>query len=404
MAKAKISNSILILIVVIASCSNTHTAPAVSAPDDAKKTDTVITRDISSLVKNASTSQYNNFARFIAGLNQLNENSYTKTQKDSVWIRHSLKLNAKWNLMTRLRTAKLNTWAATELPAPMRESEVLFYPFSGADILNANLLFPKAKSYYMFGLEPVGNLPDVLLNTSRRDSLQHYFNALNVSLNSLTNFSFFRTKSMAVDFNADELNGTIHLMLLFLSRNNNTIADIRYVYIDDNGLQKENNEKKIKHNDGVEITYIDTLKMVHTVTYYSVNLDNAHLDKNKGLQDYIKNLGSFNTYLKAASYLMHNASFSKIRADILDQTKYLLQDDSGIPYRFFNDKNKWKASLFGMYVPPIPLFANYNQADLNQAYKDSTIIHKPLNFGIGYNFNQSNLMLFEKNNFSAPGF
>ena len=393
----KITNSsfgILPAIVFLVACSNPSQPPKQAAVE--QKTDTVITRDNNKKIANAAISQYNYFARFIAGLPQTRENNYSKLEKDSVWIKHSNKLSAKWSLMTRLRTAKLNSWAAIEVPAPMRESETLFYPFSGADILNANLLFPKAKSYCLIGLEPVGNLPDVLVNTGSRDSLQRYFNALNVSLNAITNFSFFRTKSMAVDFNADELNGTIHLMLLFLSRNNNTIADIRYIYIDDKGVQQANIERKVKQNDGVEITYLDSAKQQHRVSYYSVNLDNAHLENNQGMQQYIRGLGGFNTYLKAASYLMHRASFSVIRADILDQTKYLLQDDSGIPYRFFSDKNKWNANLYGVYVPPIPLFSNYYQADLNEAYKDSTNTHKPLNFGIGYNFRQSNLMLFEK--------
>ncbi len=389
------SRAILFFMIVIVSCSS-NTASITPVTPTTPKDSSQVPRDLTLLIQNAKTSQYNNFASFIAGIAQTQENNYSKTEKDSVWIKYALKLNSKWNLMTSRRTAKLNKWAEKEIPQPMRNSEVLFYPFSGADVLNANLLFPHAKNCYMFGLEPVGFLPDLLVNTNNGDSLQRYFDALNVSLNAITNFSFFRTKSMAVDFNADELNGTIHLLLLFLARNGNDIADVRYVYIDDQGKQQENLHQKVKKNDGVEIVYVDSAHQSHIVTYYSVNLDNAHLSKNTGMASYIKNLGGFNTYLKASSYLMHNASFSMIRTNILDQTKYLLQDDSGIPYRFFNDKNKWNASFYGVYVPPIHLFENYMQPDLKTAYQDSTANTKPINFGIGYNFKQSNLMLFEK--------
>jgi hypothetical protein len=393
----KASKYLFLLIAVIASCSNTPTPPenpTPVAPVDTPQPEIKPAKVVS--VKDAATSKYNCFARFIAGMHQKEVNTYSKTEKDSVWIDYAAKLNAKWTLMTNRRTAKLNTWAGQEVPKAMRESEVLFYPFSGADILNANLLFPKAKSYYMFGLEPVGYLPDVLLHTNQRDTLERYFNSLNSSLNAVTNFSFFRTKSMKVDFNSEELNGTIHLILLFLARNGNAIADIRYVYIDENGVQQDNMDRKVTHNDGVEITFADPEMQAHTVTYYSTNLDNNNYGSNNGMQAYIKGLGTFNTYLKAASYLMHNASFSAIRGTITGQTKYLLQDDSGIPYKYFSDRNKWNISLYGVYVPPIPLFSNYNQKDLDSAYRDSTIMRKPLNFGIGYNFNQSNLMLFEK--------
>jgi len=199
-----------------------------------------------------------------------------------------------------------------------------------------------------------------------------------------------------VDFRTDELNGTIHLMLLFLARDHNIIANIRYVYVDDHGIQKENQNREIRKNDGVEILFLDTNMIPHTVTYYSVNLDNANYGSNAGMQKYIERLGTFNTYLKAASYLMHRINFSIIRSTILARTKYLLEDDSGIPYRFFQNKDQWKANFYGVYVRPIPLFSNYYQPDLDSAYKDSTNYRKSLNFGIGYNFKQSNLMLFEK--------
>ena len=121
----RIFNLILLLVVVGVYCSSN--APTKNGTDENQTpSDTIAKpRDVSALVGQARTSTFNNFARFIAGLPQLQE----------------------WNLMTSKRTAKLNVWAAQEVPGSMRSSEVLFYPFSGADILNANLLFPNTKSY-----------------------------------------------------------------------------------------------------------------------------------------------------------------------------------------------------------------------------------------------------------------
>lgn len=395
MSPVPIHKLLFISICIIFSCSNTtHEAPAVTTTpvSDTLKNGTS-GRNVSALL---SPEQCNQFARFIAGLPQETTNKYSPLEKDSVWIKHAQRLNSKWNLMKARRTSKLTAWASREVPEAMRNSDVIFYPFSGPDILNANLLFPQAKSYYMFGLEPVGNLPDVLLNTQKNDSLKRYFNALNVSLNAITNFSFFRTKSMDVDFKAEDLNGTIHLLLLFLSRNGNEITAIRYVSIGNEGVLLDNSHRKTKQNEGVEISFTDSLHTSRKVTYFSVNLDNTHFNTNKNLQAFITKLGTFDTYLKAASYLMHNASFSGIRAAILAQTHQLLQDDSGIPYRFFSDKTQWEVTLYGKYVPPIKLFSNYYQPDLNKAYNDSTMTRKDLNFGIGYNFNNSNLLLATK--------
>lgn len=393
MSSYQLPKFLFISLCVIFSCSNTtheqpvtaNTSDSLKAQSGAKETPALLTPE-----------QCNQFARFIAGLPQLSPSKYSPLEKDSVWIKHANRLNSKWNLMKARRTDKLVNWAAREVPEAMRKSDVIFYPFSGPDILNANLLFPQAKAYYMFGLEPVGNLPDVLLNTQKNDSLRRYFNALNVSLNAITNFSFFRTKSMDVDFKADDLNGTIHLLLLFLSRNGNDITSIHYITLAEDGTLADNSNRKAKSNEGVEIAFKDSTGQNHTVTFFSVNLDNAHFNSNKNLQAFIKHLGNFDTYLKAASYLMHNASFSGIRAVILAQTHQLLQDDSGIPFRFFSDKSKWDVSLYGKYVPPIPLFANYFQEDLKKAYSDSTITRKDLNFGIGYNFKNSNLLLATK--------
>lgn len=99
------------------------------------------------------------------------------------------------------------------------------------------------------------------------------------------------------------------------------------------------------------------------------------------------------TYLKAASYLMYNDSFSNIRNTILANSSHLLQDDSGMPLKSF-DNAKWDLKFYGAYTRPIGLFSNSYQSDLRQVYASNQTI-KPLDFGIGYQFavNQSNLML-----------
>ena len=43
----------------------------------------------------------------------------------------------------------------------------------------------------------------------------------------------------------------------------------------------------------------------------------------------------------------------------------ILQDDSGIPFAYFNPQN-WRLQAFGRYVGPISQFAHHNQPQLSQ--------------------------------------
>ena len=132
----KLSFMMLFLAFTLTSCNTSDPKSEPKTTQD-KKDSVVVKRDLTQIIANAKTSEYNNFARFIAGLPQTNTNCFSPSASDSLWIKYANQLKSKWDLMTQRRTAKLNIWAAKELPEAMRESEVLFYPFSGADILNA---------------------------------------------------------------------------------------------------------------------------------------------------------------------------------------------------------------------------------------------------------------------------
>jgi hypothetical protein len=58
-----------------------------------------------------------------------------------------------------------------------------------------------------------------------------------------------------------------------------------------------------------------------------------------------------------------------------------VQDDSGIPIKFFDDA-KWNIRYCGNYLEPIPTFKQYWQPDLAKNYAASS--PAPLGFGYGY--------------------
>lgn len=71
-----------------------------------------------------------------------------------------------------------------------------------------------------------------------------------------------------------------------------------------------------------------------------------------------------------------------IRDVVLAKSNFIMQDDSGIPYRFFPPE-VWSTQLYGSYTAPIALFSEHAEADLAEAYTSDKV--KKLPFRIGYN-------------------
>lgn len=96
---------------------------------------------------------------------------------------------------------------------------------------------------------------------------------------------------------------------------------------------------------------------------------------------YATSLGRPATLAKSASYLMHESYFSNVRNFILMQSRGLVQDPSGVPYRSLIEQN-WKVNLYGNYQGVQDIFKEYEQPDLLSAQQQQG--PRPLSFGIGY--------------------
>ncbi len=340
----------------------------------------------------------NEIAAIIAGMQKSTER-FSTTLNSKAYQQFSKTFTERWQQFDSTRVMKLKAFQDTVLNALLPKQATLFYPFSGPDILYANCFFPKAERYVMVGLEPVGSLP----NFSSTDSLSGYFDKLNTSLNAILKFSFFRTVSMSSDLKNKQVDGTLHVLLLFLKRNGNAIANIKPLTLDSTGqvvyleslkaLKTGNYKSK-----GVEITFVTPENEAKTVTYFSLNAADDGLKSNKGFVLYLKNLNTITTYLKGASYLMHKNNFSIIRSHILNQSTAIVQDDSGIALHYFSNSGaNWTYHLFGKYTRPIPMFSSCYQSDLDSLYIQKG--SKNIGFGIGYNFRDknSNFMVAIKN-------
>ena len=107
----------------------------------------------------------------------------------------------------------------------------------------------------------------------------------------------------------------------------------------------------------------------------------------------LKALAPFTTFVKSASYLMHDDRFGTIRSMVLNDSSSILQDDTGVPFRFF-DTSAWALTLYGKYTKPIADFNYGFQKDLDAAFAQPGAARDlPFTFGYHWRVGSSSVML-----------
>ena len=297
-------------------------------------------------------------------------------ESTSEWKDYTQKLDGNWSYLERVRLNAMRSWGNAELGGLRDKTSAVFYPFSGPDALYADTLFPDSKVLLMAGLEPVGTMPD-LGKLQQDGKLGPYLAQVKTSLNTILTASFFKTKDMKTDFNNNLVDGLMPAMIVFLAREGYPINSIQYVALDHNGDLHPRSEGS--GAPGVQITYGDG----RTLLYFQTDLGNDGLKENPGFIRLMHRLAPGITYLKAASYLLHDDYFSTIRDAILDDSIGVVEDDSGIPLRDFKP-SQWDVVPYGNYTGPIALFKDKYQPDLTDYYTKTP--HEQLTFGSGYKF------------------
>ena len=302
------------------------------------------------------------------------------------WITHSTELDRAWK-RTDQQLAAIASWAPDLLGPAYLEGNTMFYMFSGPDFLYAHAFFPNARTYILCGTEPVGAIPD--LSRIPPDTLPAALANVRKSLGSVLDWSFFITKNMKTDLTQAQLSGTVPLLYVFLARAGCTIDSVTPVTIDKTGTVTENEKGE---TPGVRIVFNSTAQSAQTLYYFCSDLSDDGVKSTPGFLQFCARQGNGVSMLKAASYLMHEPGFSRVREFLLAKSNMILQDDSGIPLRFL-ERPDWNIRYCGLYVGPIETFKKYWQPDL--AAESARSAPTPLPFGFGYQWqpNRSGLMI-----------
>lgn len=318
----------------------------------------------------------NDYARLLAGMPGGADSPYREFRESPAWQDHRWKMNSLWEKVDDQRLSQIRSWRDQELGG-LTSHPLVFYPFSGPDILFADAFFPNARTFVLCGLESPDLMPP--FEELREGEREGVLTGLHGSLTTVLNFSYFITKDMRVDLKRTRMSGVLPLMSVFLARTGYRINRVDPISLSANGAV-------IQGDSGLRISCVERRGgKTTTIYYFKEDLGDGNLKRNPRLLNFLASQGTPVTYLKSASYLLHESSFSTIRSAILDRSFAILQDDSGIPLRSF-DRDRWALTFYGNYSGVLDIFQKYHQQDLAEIYHAKNGI-RPMNFGVGYKFN-----------------
>lgn len=326
-------------------------------------------------------------ARFLAGMQPAADSPLTPLTRESAWQQHAKALDAIWAGLHERQLSRIRTWSAANLAQPQ---PVVFYMFSGPDFLYADAFFPNRSTYVMSGLEPVGKLP--VVTPASRHMLSSGLAGLRSSMGTLLSYSFFITKMMKTDLTTSAFKGTLPILYIFLARSGKKLHDASLVSINAEGAVVPAGDPGAQASaQGVRITFSGGEGPEQTLYYFQTDISDYGLKRSAFLK-FCEALGNADAFVKSASYLMHSDSFSRIREFLLTRSGTVVQDDSGIPLRYFK-ADEWQLQPFGRYLGPISEFPDRYQVNLTSLYHKSN--PPRLDFGVGYRWrpNESNLLL-----------
>lgn len=317
-------------------------------------------------------------ARFLAGRPVRNGAVLSRLQQDDRYRLYSAETARNWRVFASKRTGKQRDWSAANLRPVIGNPRVLLYPFGGPDLLHAAALFPQASNYVLLGLEPAGALP--YLDNQEPATVMNSLERLGRSMDSQLKHGYFITKDMKGDLLNGPLTGVTPILLASLALMDATVESVEPL--------------SAAGRSGVDIRFRLPGGGSRRAIYVSGDLSNGGF--NASYRGWLSSYGGSTAYFKAASYLMHDSGFSGIREWVLGNCRSVVQDDSGIPYRYY-DPSKWDVRLHGDYDSPIPLFAKHAQPDLRAAY-DAIGSGPPVPFGSGYHIraDEANLLIAVK--------
>ncbi|MBP7604883.1 MAG: hypothetical protein KBA15_13205 [Spirochaetes bacterium] len=342
---------------------------------------------------------WNDLALFLAGMPQRPESPFREPAATPQYARHVESMNAFWEKVRGENIDTITPWRDAQLEGLPR-AKTAFYPFSGADLANLYTFYPDARTYVMIALEDPGIIPDPL-NLSPAE-LAEGLSSIHRAIQSIASRNYFHSAVMQRELPNRYLPGTIPVLLIFAARLGLGVSTVELIGIDPSGNVVPLDAASTIRGAAPAVTGARIRFRApgdgepRTLVYLDMRLSDRVLEPSSPEGRFFRSLGSFDTLIKSAVYLLHRDGFAELCSYILEHSSTVIQDDSGMPFRLF-DRDNWDARLFGTYTRPRKLKDLQNppdQPDLALAYSRKS---EPLPFSFGYGVltgkGKSNLLL-----------
>lgn len=336
----------------------------------------------------------NDVSRYLAGLPAAPGSKIADLHESPAFKAHMADFDVKWAIFEKERRDKMVKFQENELSGNEVTGSTLLYAFGGPDVLTAHTFFPKNKTYVLMGLEPPGGLPSEEYLRLKVREKSDYLPKIRGSMKDILNKSFFITLLMDQMYRGQITDGLMPIMLVQMARTGYTVIGYLPVQLKDNG-KWEARKADSEACKGMIIDFQSDAGLKKRLIYVSANLQDDKLKANQPVLAFLESLKPTVAYFKAASYLPHHNDFKLIRDTILRLSSAILEDDSGIPYKYF-DQDQWDFQFYGKYDRPYAGFKNMTQPTLKAAFEGPAV--RPLDFPIGYGFKRipSDLILAKK--------
>jgi len=328
---------------------------------------TVLAFSLGALATHAAPT-VDDLAKFVAGL-PARDAGLDALEGESWWASYAGELNRKWSRMDERQLAPVRSWAGGN-SAVSGVSGTVYYMFSGPDFLYARTFFPRASTYILCGTEPIGSVPDI--TKMAPGNIASDLSNVRHALDTILTTHYFITKEMRVDLTRGYIGGTLPLLYVFLEKSGCFINAVNF------------------SGPSVEIDFHSPSGKSQTLYYFKTDLSNG--GGNGAFLAFCKRHGPGASLLKSASYLLHEEGFSAIRNFLLANSTLIIQDDSGIPFRDF-DQRRWNVKLYGEFQRPNGMFGKFQQPDLESAIQKSP--PGELGFSFGYAWQKERGFLME---------
>ena len=313
------------------------------------------------------------------------EPAFNRLTELDAWKEHQKWMTSQWAAV-RGRLTTMETWRDHEIKIAGGQKKTLVYPFSGPDFLNPYTLFPDHARYIFFSLERPGSLPDMESVTTVQ--FAKLLNDVRNAFRDIFERNYFITSYMTKQLTTPWIRGTVPVMATMMALMNRRIVRIEPIDLFPELTQVYDGPDSKRPRmllRGVRIDFANPAAPgTQQLYYYSLDATDRALEFYPEFLNWVGQFKNSTALIKSASYLLHDGQFTKTRAMLLDSVDIVVQDDTGIPYRFLTQP-PWHVKLYGRYHKPIRPMEYAYQKDLEAAYKAGPDL-PDLPFAFGYHW------------------